>query len=54
MKEKKIKVPSVEEADAQDMNKKYLRKRKNRAERRNAKKDPECPESYGKYKGWAS
>lgn len=54
MKQKKIKIPRVEEADVQEMNKKYLRKRKNRAERRNAKKDPECPASYGKYSGWAS
>lgn len=53
MKEKKFKVPKIVMADNPGK-KRYYKKLKNKAERRNAKKDPECPQSYGKYKGWAS
>lgn len=30
----------------------YLKRAKARAERRRAKKDPECVPGYGKYRGW--
>lgn len=51
------KVPAVNKADGAVFNpkcrrQKFLRKRKNRAERRAAKQDPETQPMYGKYKGW--
>jgi hypothetical protein len=33
---------------------KWVRKRKNRAERRRAKKNPECMPGYGFYRGYVS
>jgi len=30
----------------------YLKRQKNRIERRRAKKDPECTPEYGKYRGY--
>jgi hypothetical protein len=49
-------VPRVEVADVREsrVGKRELKKRKVRAERRAAKKDPETPASYGRYCGWQS
>lgn len=30
----------------------WLKRRKNKLERRKAKQDPECAPTYGRYKGW--
>lgn len=45
-----------EQADLKQSSKnayhKFLKRRKNRLERRKANIDPECVPGYGKYKGW--
>lgn len=51
------KVPAVNKADGKLFNpkcrrQKFLRRRKNRAERRAAKSNPETQPMYGKFKGW--
>jgi hypothetical protein len=46
-------MPKVEKADVIG-HKSYYKKRKNRAERRNARRNPECVPGYGRYRGWAS
>ncbi len=30
----------------------FIKRRKNRVERRRAKHDPECQPGYGRYRGW--
>lgn len=30
----------------------YVKRRKAKLERRRARRDPECPPGYGRYKGW--
>lgn len=35
-------------------NNQYAKQRKNRLERRRAKKHPDCHAQYGRYKGWLS
>ena len=45
----------VEQADGKHRQSKYhgyLKRAKNKAERRRARQDPEAPARYGKYKGW--
>ena len=42
----------IEERDGDYGSGRYLKKEKNRSERRRAKQDPECDPSYGKYSGW--
>jgi len=50
------KVPAINKADGKQFSIRksnaFLRKRKNRAERQAAKRDPETQPMYGKYKGW--
>lgn len=51
----KQRIPRIEKADVPSTKgKRDLKKDKNRAERRAAKKDPETVPSYGKYSGWQS
>jgi hypothetical protein len=44
-------VPCIEKADGKSSHR-YFKRRKNRAERRRAKSNPECTPSYGKFRGW--
>ena len=50
----KLKKASVEQADGHSGTAyhRYLKKHKNRIERRKANADPESPPAYGKYKGY--
>jgi len=43
-----------EKADAWGKANTYAKKQKNKLERRKAKRNPEEPPTYGKYKGWVS
>lgn len=49
-------IPSIEKADGRskrgDAYHQFLKRRKNRSERRRARENPECIPAYGRYKGY--
>lgn len=51
-----MRLPTIEKADGRskrgDAYHQFLKRRKNRSERRRARENPECIPAYGRYKGW--